>query len=138
MDLSETVFLDPFDATKKQACRQSLRDSWRGWFKSAPIVATDSLSLGGRTINGTTTGTPTNFSWLDTSGFSKKANSIKTTWVAFNVVDGFNYQDFTLDDGTTVTSDKELLLDTQGLSGALLDPFGWPSNPANLGPKPVF
>jgi len=143
MDLSETVFLDPFDATKKQEFRQGLRDGWKGrqsggWFKSDPIVATDSLSLGGRTINGTTTGTPTSFSWSDTSGFSKKANSIKTTWVASNLVDGFNYQDFTLNDGTTVTSDKELLLDTQGQSGALLDPFSWPSNPANFGPKPVF
>ncbi len=152
MDISETVFMDPLDATKKQEFRQGVRTGWKGrqsggFFKSAPIVATDSVVLGGRTINGITTGTPTSLSWTDTAsggggwgwgGGSKKANDIKTTWIASNVVDGFNYQDFSLNDGTTLSSDKALLLDMQGLGGAPLDPFTWTTDPANLGPKPVF
>ena len=145
LDLSEAVFTDPLDATKKEEFRQHVREGWKGrqsggWFSSDPVVVTDSVTIGGRTINGATTGTPTTFSWSDTSGGwgGAVANDIKTTWVAANTVDGFVYQSFELTDGSTsvTTSDNELMLDMQGLTGTPLDPFDWTA--PNFGPAPVF
>ena len=142
LGLSETVFTDALDPTKKEEFRQFKLKGWKGrqsggWAGSAPVVATDSVAIGGRTINGVTTGTPTTFSWSDTSGWAKVANDIQTTWVASNTVDGFAYQDFTLTDNTgTTTSDSELMLDMQGVTGTPLDPFDW--SVVNFGAAPVF
>jgi len=143
MDLSETVFTDALDPTKKEEFRQHLRKGWKGrqsggWAGSAPVVVSDSVAIGGRTINGIASGTPTTFSWSDTAGWASVANDIKTTWVASNTVDGFAYQDFTLTDGSTsvTTSDSELMLDMQGITGTPLDPFDW--SVANFGAAPVF
>ncbi len=146
LDLSEAVFTDALDPTKKEEFRQHVRKGWKGrqsggWGASDPVVVTDSVAIGGRTINGVTSGTPTTFSWTDTSGGwggGAVANDIKTTWVAANTVDGFAYQDFELTDGSTsvTTRDSELMLDMQGLTGAPLDPFDWSA--ANFGAAPVF
>ena len=154
--LRSTVFLDPLDATRKQVFRQLDMSGWKGrqtggFFRSAPIVdtggATDSITLGGRTVNGQTTGTPTTFSWNSApsgggwggwgGGGTKVAHAIKTTWVASNLIDGFDYQNFTLTDGSSgaTTSASQSLLDTQGLLGNVVDPFAWAPS---MGPQPTF
>ncbi len=157
MALNSTVFLDPFDATKKQEFRQIDKSGWKGrqsggFFASGPVVdtngVTETVALGGKTINGVTTGAATNFSWNSSSGGggggwggwwgggSKVANSLKSTWLASNVVDGFDYQSLVLTNPTTGTSsDSQLLLDFQGLNGDLLDPFAWAPS---MGTQPVF
>jgi len=150
MDLSSTIFLDPLDGTKKQEFRQIEADGWAGrqsggWFQSTPVVDTnglnESVTLGGRTINGVTTGAPTVFSWNSSSsggggwggwgGGSGVANTIKSTWVASNLIDGFDYQNFTLNG----TSDNQVLLDPAGANGDIIDPFTWAPS---MGPQPAF
>lgn len=146
MHQSSTIYLDPFDPTKKQEFRQVDADGWAGrqsggFFQSTPVVdtagATESVTLGGRTVNGVTTGTPTTFSWNSSSGGgwgwggSGVANAIKSTWVASNVIDGFDYQNFTLNGA----SDNQVLLDPAGANGDLIDPFVWTPS---MGTQPVF
>lgn len=136
---SSTVYLDPFDATKKQEFRQIDANGWagrqNGFFQSTPVVdtagATESVTLGGRTVNGVTTGTPTTFNWNSGSGFFKTANAIKSTWVASNVVDGFDYQNFTLNGNSA----NQVLLDPAGQNGDLIDPFAWTPS---MGVQPTF
>ncbi len=158
LGLRSTVFLDPLDATRKQAFRQVDLSGWQGrqsggFFKSGPVVdtggATESITLGGRIVDGRTTGTPTIFSWNSSpssggggwggwwGGGSKVAHSVKTTWIASNLIDGFDYQNFTLTDGSsgTTTSASQTLLDAQGLLGDVVDPFAWAPS---LGPRPTF
>lgn len=146
--LSSTIFLDPFDATKKQEFRQIDKSGWQGrqsggFFASGPVVdthgVTETAFLGGRTVNAVTTGAATTFSWNSSGasgGGAKVANAIKSTWIASNVVDGFDYQSLQLTKpGTGTVADKQLLLDFQGLNGNLLDPFAWT---ASMGAQPQF
>jgi len=98
--------------------------------------ANEGVAIGGKTINGTTTGTPTNFSWNSKPSFTEQASDIKTTWVASNAFVGFDYQSFTLTDPFNVTTtDQEILLDMQGNTDDPLDPFEWASS---IGAQPCF
>ena len=141
MSQSSTIYLDPTDNTKKQKFYQVKADGWAGrqsggYYQSTPVVntggATESVTIGGRTINGVTTGTPTTFSWNSGGGFGGgTANAIETTWIGADLVDSFDYQSVKVNG----SSDSQILLDPLGSYGTPTNPFDWAPS---MGPQPTF